>query len=56
MKKTYIKPAQCVVLPRLKTPLLSASVINPGDKNVPAGSRGWDFDEDFEEDLDESDE
>ena len=44
MKKTYIKPNLCVMLLQHKTMLLAGSVINPGDKNVPAGSRIWDDD------------
>jgi hypothetical protein len=49
MKKTYIKPNLCVMLLRHKTMLLAGSVINPGDKNVPAGSRIWDDDWDEDE-------
>lgn len=54
MKKTYIKPEQRVVLLQHKTMLLAGSVINPGDKNVPAGSRIWD-DDDWDDDWDEDD-
>ena len=53
MKKTYIKPEQRVVLLQHKTMLLAGSVINPGDKNVPAGSRIRD--DDWDDDWDEDD-
>ena len=51
MKKTYIKPEQRVVLLQHKTMLLAGSVINPGDKNVPAGSRIRD--DDWDDDWDD---
>ena len=51
MKKTYIKPEQRVVLLQYKTMLLAGSVINPGDKNAPAGSRIRD--DDWDDDWDD---
>lgn len=57
MKKTYMKPGIHVVPLQLSQIICgTGDVINPGDPNKPAGSRGYgdtDWEEDWEEEWEE---